>query len=233
MSTLRLTGDLRREQILDAAKRCFARYGYAGTTTKSIATAASISEGLLFKHFPTKAALYAEILAEECEADPELHQLLELEPSTSTLVILIREMVAHFMRASEAPDEEDAQRMRLMISSQLGDGEFARLVHEKIGDLIGPFFKASLERAITAGDAVPVNIEPLNLFWFSHHVVHMVALTRLPTTPALAYLNAPDIERQICQFILRGIGLTEAAIAKYLVAGPSPFQVTVHISESA
>ncbi len=102
MSTLRLTGDLRREQILDAAKRCFARYGYAGTTTKSIAVAASISEGLLFKHFPTKAALYAEILAEECEADPELHQLLELEPSTSTLVILIREMVAHFMQGQRS-----------------------------------------------------------------------------------------------------------------------------------
>jgi AcrR family transcriptional regulator len=233
MSTLRLTGDLRREQILEAAKRCFARYGYAGTTTKSIAVAASISEGLLFKHFPTKAALYAEILAEACEADPELHRLLELEPSTSTLVIFIREMVAHFMRASEAPDEEEAQRMRLMISSQLGDGEFARLVHEKIGDLIGPIFKSSLEQAIAAGDAVAVQIEPLNLFWFSHQVVHMVALTRLPATPSLAYLNAPDIERQICQFILRGIGLTGTAIDKYLDAEPSPFQVTVRISESA
>ena len=57
MSTLRLTSDLRREQILEAAKRCFALYGYAGTTTKSVAQAASISEGLLFKHFPPKAAL--------------------------------------------------------------------------------------------------------------------------------------------------------------------------------
>src|SRR3954452_22443717 len=107
MSTIRMTGDLRRQLILEAAKRCFARYGYAGTTTKSIAVAASISEGLLFKHFPTKAALYAEILAEACEADPVLHQLLELKPSTSTLVIFIREMVAHFMRATEAPDEEE------------------------------------------------------------------------------------------------------------------------------
>jgi len=43
-----MTGDLRRQLILSAAKRCFARYGFAGTTTKSIAAAASISEGLLF-----------------------------------------------------------------------------------------------------------------------------------------------------------------------------------------
>ena len=76
MSTLRMTSDLRRQLILSAAKRCFARNGFAGTTTKSVAAAAAISEGLLFKHFPTKSALYAEILAEECEADPDLAHLL-------------------------------------------------------------------------------------------------------------------------------------------------------------
>ena len=49
-----MTSDLRRELILSAAKRWFARYGFAGTTTKSVAAAASISEALLFKHFPSK-----------------------------------------------------------------------------------------------------------------------------------------------------------------------------------
>ena len=42
MSTIRLTSDLRREQILEAAKRCFALYGFAGTTTRSVAQAAGI-----------------------------------------------------------------------------------------------------------------------------------------------------------------------------------------------
>ena len=79
MSTLRMTSDLRRQLILSAAKRCFARNGFAGTTTKSVAAAAAISEGLLFNHFPSKAALYAEILAEECEADPDFAHLLGQE----------------------------------------------------------------------------------------------------------------------------------------------------------
>src|SRR6476620_10544385 len=95
MSTLRMTGDLRRQLILAAAKRCFARHGFAGTTTKSIAATASISEGLLFKHSPRRAALFAEILAEECGADPALPRLLEREPSTETRVVLLREMVHH------------------------------------------------------------------------------------------------------------------------------------------
>lgn len=233
MSTLRLTSDLRREQILEAAKRCFALHGFAGTTTRSVAQAAGISEGLLFKHFPTKAALYAEILTEECEADPELIRLRELKPSTTTLVILIREMVAHFMRATESPDGEDAQRVRLLISSQLTDGEFARLLYDKIGDLIGTIFEASLESAIAAGDAERVEGQQLNLFWFAHQVVHMVALSRLPATPSLTYPSAPDFERQICQFILRGIGMNGRAITSYLDTVPPLMDAADRIAESA
>jgi TetR/AcrR family transcriptional regulator, transcriptional repressor of aconitase len=211
-----MASDLRRQLILSAAKRCFARHGFAGTTTKSVAAAASISEGLLFKHFPSKSALYAEILAEECEADPALHRLLELEPSTETLVVLIREMVGHFQAVAETPDQQEAQRLRLMLTSHLDDGEFARLIYRKIEGLIGPVFTASLQRAVEAGDAIEIGREPMNLFWFAHHTVLMAALTRMPSTPCLTYGGATDLERQLCKFILRGIGLNENAIASHL-----------------
>ena len=211
-----MTADLRRQLILSAAKRCFARHGFAGTTTKSVAAAASISEGLLFKHFPTKSALYAEILAEECEADPALHRLLGLEPSTGTLVILIREMVRHFQEVADAPDQQEAQRLRLMVTSQLDDGEFARLIYEKIGNLIGPVFTASLQQAVAAGEASRIGGDPLNLFWFAHHTVLMATLARLPSVPCLSYGKPADLERQVCEFILRGIGLNETAIASHL-----------------
>ena len=211
-----MTSDLRRQLILGAARRCFARNGFAGTTTKSVAAAAAISEGLLFKHFPSKAALYAEILTEECEADPELAHLLGQEPSTGTLVELIKGMVGHFMQISDGPDEQEAERLRLMASSHLDDGEFARLLYAKIADLIGTVFTTSLDRAVAAGDASRIGSEPLNLFWFAHHTVLMSALTRLPAAPCLAYGNADALERQLCQFLLRGIGLNEAAIAAHL-----------------
>jgi AcrR family transcriptional regulator len=211
-----MTSDLRRQLILSAAKRCFARHGFAGTTTKSVAAAAAISEGLLFKHFPSKAALYAEILAEECEADPDLTHLLGQEPSTATLVELIKGMVGHFMHIRDLPDEQEAQRIRLMVTSHLDDGEFARLLYAKVGDLIGPVFVASLDRAVAAGEASRIGSEPLNLFWFAHHTVLMGALTRLPAIPCLTHGNAADLERQLCEFILRGIGLHEAAIASHL-----------------
>ncbi|MGT2499699.1 TetR/AcrR family transcriptional regulator [Bradyrhizobium guangxiense] len=207
-----MTSDLRRQLILGAAKRCFARHGYTGTTTKSVAAAAAISEALLFKHFPSKAALYAEILSDECEADPALIELLEREPSTATLVELIRGMVQHFL----GPDQEEAQRLRLMATSHLDDGEFARLLYAKIETLIGSIFVASLERAVASGDARPCSGEPLNLFWFAHHTVMTAALTRLPATPCLVYGKGEDLERQLCEFLLRGIGLNDAAIASHL-----------------
>lgn len=228
---LRMTSDLRRQLILSAAKRCFARHGFAGTTTKSVAAAASISEGLLFKHFPSKAALYAEILAEECEADPDLMHLLGLEPSTATLVQLVRSMVEHFVQIMD--DEEEAQRLRLMTTSHLDDGEFARLLYGKVSDLIGPMFTASLERAVAAGEASRIGSEPLNLFWFAHHTVVMAALTRLPAVHCLTYGDAAGLERQLCEFILRGIGLNEAAIASHLDREKSPAPGQSVTAESA
>jgi AcrR family transcriptional regulator len=216
MSTLRMTSDLRRQLILGAAKRCFARHGFAGTTTKSVAAAAAISEGLLFKHFPSKAALYAEILADECEADPQLAHLLGQEPSTATLVSLVTGMVRHFLHISSGAEEEEAQRLRLMASSHLDDGEFARILYAKVGNLIGPVFTASLDHAVAAGEASRIAGEPLNLFWFAHHTVLMMALARLPAVPCLTYGEATDLQRQLCEFILRGIGLHEAAIASNL-----------------
>src|SRR5262245_46767659 len=233
MSSLRMTSDLRRQLILGAAKRCLARHGYNGTTPKSVAAAAAISEALLFKHFPSKAALYAEILSDECEADPALMELLEREPSTAALVELIRGMVQHFLQIADGPDQEEAQRLRLIATSHLADGEFARLLYAKIETLIGAVFVASLERAVAAGDARPCTGDPLNLFGFAHHLVMTAALTRLPATPCLAYGKADDLERQLCEFLLRGIGLNDAAIASHLDRALAPGAGKTAIAESA
>ena len=125
-------------------------------------------------------------------------------------------MVGHFLQISDGPDEEEAQRVRLMASSHLDDGEFARLLYTKIEGLIGSVFTESIESAVQSGDAAPIDGAPLNLFWFAHHTVLMAALTRMPAIPCLDYGNPAGLERQLCQFILRGIGLNEVAIASHL-----------------
>ncbi len=63
----------RHASIISAATALFAAKGFNGTTTKEIAQTAGISEALVFKHFPTKRALYAAILAEKVQ----LSQLMD------------------------------------------------------------------------------------------------------------------------------------------------------------
>jgi TetR/AcrR family transcriptional regulator len=50
--------DERRSQLLDKALEVFSRNGFNGTTTKEIAAAAGVTEAVIFRHFPTKLALY-------------------------------------------------------------------------------------------------------------------------------------------------------------------------------
>jgi AcrR family transcriptional regulator len=57
-----MTGDRRREQILQTAVNLFSQRGFKGTTTKEIARAAGVSEAMVFRHFENKEALYGAIL---------------------------------------------------------------------------------------------------------------------------------------------------------------------------
>jgi AcrR family transcriptional regulator len=51
-----------RRLLLDAARTLFARQDYRSTTTREIASAAGVTEHLLFRHFGSKAALFREAL---------------------------------------------------------------------------------------------------------------------------------------------------------------------------
>jgi len=215
MNAPRLSRDSRRQQILDSALPLFARHGFARTTTKSIADAAGISEALLFKHFPTKSAVYAAMLADVCEADPELMRLRALPPSTGTLVLFVRGMVNWFLCTAGPSGQEPNEKLRLTLYSHLEDGEFAQILFDKIERLVAPVFTASLESAVAAGEAKPSEASARDLFWFAHNTVCMLAATQLPQVPPLAYPPIAQLEREACEFILRGIGLTHAAIAAH------------------
>ena len=85
-----MTAKDRKLAIVKAALPLFARKGFAETTTKDLAKAAGVSEPLLYKHFPSKEALYDEIQDFSCKStDTVVQKLADLEPSSSTLVHLV------------------------------------------------------------------------------------------------------------------------------------------------
>lgn len=58
------TSTERRAEIIDAALEVFSVRGYYGTTTAAIAAAANLSEGYLYKIWPSKEALFVAVLEE-------------------------------------------------------------------------------------------------------------------------------------------------------------------------
>ncbi len=215
MASPRLDGEERRKAIVEAAMPLFARKGFAGTTTKEIAEAARISEALLFKHFPTKSALYQEMLRSGCSADPTLLERLKLvEPSTRTLINMMHFMVYHFVVGGFGDPSEREPRQRLVLNSFLEDGEFARLVFEWVATEVYPKFGASVAAAERAGDLVATASAPQNRFWFAQHIAAMLAFVRLTGRTAVPYEgDTLAVIDQAVRFILRGIGLKDEVIA--------------------
>jgi AcrR family transcriptional regulator len=213
----RLDSEARRGRIVDAALPLFARKGFAGTTTKEIAEAAEVSEALLFKHFPTKAALYGAIQDFGCRIKEEaLERLRLLEPSTSGLVLIAYMMVHHIVRGDADDQLSGDTRHRLITNSLLADSEYARLVYETVFAQVFPKFGACLEAAEAAGDLAPMPVKLENRFWFGQHVAAMLALVSLSGRPAVPYRGSPDeVIRETVWFILRGVGLKDAAIAAH------------------
>src|ERR1700704_165991 len=115
MAHSRPDSDERRQAIVRTAVPLFARKGFAGTTTRELAEAAGISEALLFRHFPSKQLLYREILQLGCQGDPALEKLATLEPSTATLVHMVRFMVRRFLLAGETERTELDPQLRLLF----------------------------------------------------------------------------------------------------------------------
>jgi AcrR family transcriptional regulator len=56
--------DMRREQILDGARRCFARHGYEGATVARLEAETGLSRGAIFNYFPNKDAIFIELALE-------------------------------------------------------------------------------------------------------------------------------------------------------------------------
>src|SRR4051794_17795486 len=62
-STRRMSGDARRDQILQAALAVFAQGGYTGTSTDQVARAAGVSQPYVVRLFGSKQELFAQVYA--------------------------------------------------------------------------------------------------------------------------------------------------------------------------
>ena len=102
----------RRDKILSAALRLFASQGLAATTLGHIAERAHMSQGLAYHYFPSKEAIYLELLAGAFRRMNQAARALETLPIPAREKIsrAIAELVAGLAR------NEDTARYHLLIA---------------------------------------------------------------------------------------------------------------------
>ena len=143
----RMTGDARREQILQTAVSLFSQRGFKGTTTKEIARVAGVSEAMVFRHFENKDALYGAILDTKGCQDG-VHRFPWEENDTLRQAMEQKDDFAVFYNiAFDALNkhESDVGFMRLLFYSALEEHELAdRFFHEfieRIYEFIGGYIE--------------------------------------------------------------------------------------------
>jgi AcrR family transcriptional regulator len=221
-SMTKMSGEERKESILKAVRKVFANKGFRGITSRELASAAGISEALLFRHFPNKEALYAAIQESCCrKEDVERLQTLEtLENSTTNLVYLVHLLVTEMFRVPSTDNEDEITMRRLFLRSITEDGELVRLFLKGMPTQWVQKTELCLQAAIAAGDANPGPAPRHLVGWFSHHLAAMVAIHLLPETPIVDYgISREDLIEQTVWFALRGMGVKDDVIARCLAQG--------------
>jgi AcrR family transcriptional regulator len=217
-SVTKLTSDERRQAIICAVRRVFAEKGFHGTTTRELAEASGVSEALLFKHFPNKEELYLAMQRFCCsEQDPEkLERIKALEPSTSTLVLIVHLMVSKTIGGICSGNEDALIHHRLMMRSLMEDGEFARLFFQRSLSCWMAKVEECLEASAAAGESIGSPVLPRLGAIFARHLAKIIMLSLMPATPIVDYeVPREKLIEQAVWFSLRGMGVRDEAILRY------------------
>lgn len=127
----RLTGDERRKGILRAARSEFARVGYYGASTASIARVAGCSEPMLYKHFAGKLDLFMQAFRDAVEraravyADVVMSGSNIVEQTVAQLERIMTDPVylelTQLQRIAATVDEPEVQSMLRTVDLQMRD----------------------------------------------------------------------------------------------------------------
>ena len=124
----------RREQILEGARRAFARFGYEGATVARLEDEIGLSRGAIFNYFPDKWSLFLGLAAED---QHEFMRALEEDGVDGLIRTLAREspdwLAVYFelaRRLRTNPDLMKELQERNPDASRRGDELLARLQRE-------------------------------------------------------------------------------------------------------
>lgn len=143
MSSLRLTADARRTQILDVAVDVFGQGGYYGASMNDIADAAGVTKPVLYQHFDSKSDLYRALI------DDVGDRMIEAITEATAEAKNGREQtelgfLAYFRWVAQRHDEF----MLIYGGGARHDAEFndqLRIISDRVAEAITPLIAVDLE----------------------------------------------------------------------------------------
>ena len=147
--------DARRQALLVAARRVFARNGLAATRISDIAAEAHVSQGLVYHYFPNKEALFAEIVEGALRETANLAAgALEQHRSAWQRLEYLCGQMLHGVR-----DEPEYVLVILQAFTSAAAPERARTAvagygRQTFGDIVGLIAQGQAEGSVAAGNPV-------------------------------------------------------------------------------
>jgi AcrR family transcriptional regulator len=127
--TTRLPAEQRRRQLLDVACSVFATHGFHATSMDDVASAAGVTKPVLYQHFPSKRALFLELL--EDVGQQLLARLAEATQGATTGRERVEEGFAAYFRF--VTGNEGAFRV-LFGAAARNDAEFTEVVERVLDE---------------------------------------------------------------------------------------------------
>lgn len=215
MRKKRVTGAERRTLILEAARRVFARDGYDGAKTQDIAREAQVSEALVYRHFPSKLALYRAVLRQAFREQDANWAALAFRYNGAEGIV--KNLYGYFSAITAEHGDIPIEGFRLTLASLASDGVFARLIYRRSQRVYKAAVERVYEEARANGDLTGTPISVGNLTMFHEHIGTMMMALTHPRSLATPYSNGgDDLVRDAVRFCARGLGMKDEVVNQYL-----------------
>ena len=142
-------GELRRQQVLDAATTCFRREGFHGSSIARISRAAGMSPGHIYHYFANKEAIVEAIAAREENDLAELVRQMEQDLEGGDLV---RRLTRHVGEAVERNNDPDHVGLMLELAAEAArNSAVAQILRRSDRVIDARFVDMALRVGIPAG----------------------------------------------------------------------------------
>lgn len=151
-SKQRILTEFRRREILDAARKVFARKGFAESIVDDIAAEAGVAKGTIYIYFASKKDIYNSLLHNDMEIlKVEMLGRMDAAPT-------LRQKIAEFALARLENAETNREFFRIM-DTQSGNLSFTRSQYREWLQAPVEHLAAAIEAAVKAGEVKPASAE--------------------------------------------------------------------------